>query len=174
MKHLTTTKEPTCENWVKITTDYLLRIPNTEGTGFSEEIPVTIDAWKNEDGEIFIPGDVGKKLEDMKARHMGLLTPEDIRHIRETLGLTQKEISEHLQIGEKSWTRWETGRERPSRSMNLLLKALFDGKIDLLYLKCMKDPVVSLKPIEPTRSHEKVRFALSPEQQAKDEMIIDA
>ena len=43
-------------------------------------------------------------------------------------------MAELLQIGEKSYSRWETGRERPSRSMNILLAALADGRIDVAYL----------------------------------------
>ena len=49
--------------------------------------------------------------------------------------MTQPQISELLQIGEKTWTRWETGRERPSRSINVLLFALNDGKLDAAYLR---------------------------------------
>ena len=55
--------------------------------------------------------------------------------LRKRLGLTQPQISELLQIGEKTWTRWETGRERPSRSINVLLFALNDGKLDAAYLR---------------------------------------
>jgi transcriptional regulator with XRE-family HTH domain len=66
---------------------------------------------------------------------MGLLTPEQIKGLRKRLGLTQPQISELLQIGEKTWTRWETGRERPSRVINVLLFALNDGKLDAGYLR---------------------------------------
>src|SRR5207237_10451244 len=65
---------------------------------------------------------------------MGLLTPEQIKALRQRTGLTQRQISELLQIGDKTSTRWETGRERPFRSINVLLCALHDGKIDLPYL----------------------------------------
>jgi DNA-binding XRE family transcriptional regulator len=53
--------------------------------------------------------------------------------------VTQKELAELLQIGEKSWTRWETGREHPSRSINILICALNDGQIDLNYLRSVRD-----------------------------------
>jgi transcriptional regulator with XRE-family HTH domain len=66
-----------------------------------------------------------------------LLTPDQIRSLRERLGLTQREVSELLQIGEKTWTRWETGRDRPSRSINVLLCALNDGRIDVAYLRSL-------------------------------------
>ena len=78
-------------------------------------------------------------IDKTKARHMGLLLPEEIRALREHLRLSQSEMSELLQIGAKSYTRWESGRERPSRSSNLLLRSLWDGKIDVGYLRSLKD-----------------------------------
>jgi transcriptional regulator with XRE-family HTH domain len=71
---------------------------------------------------------------------MGLMLPEAICHLREQLGVTQKRMAVLLQIGEKSFCRWETGRERPSRSMNLLLSALNDGRIDVAYLESRMTP----------------------------------
>jgi transcriptional regulator with XRE-family HTH domain len=68
---------------------------------------------------------------------MGLMLPENIQQLREGLQLTQREISDLLQLGGKTWSRWETGRERPSRSMNILLSALRDRKLDVRYLKSL-------------------------------------
>ncbi len=97
-------------------------------------------AWRDsKDGEIYLDTEATAILDRVKARHLGLLTPEQIRALRLRLGLTQKTISELLQIGEKTWTRWETGRERPFRSINLLLCALNDGKIDMPYLRSLAD-----------------------------------
>lgn len=84
---------------------------------------------------IYLDTEATAILDKVKARHMGLLTPEQIKALRKRLGLTQPQISELLQIGEKTWTRWETGRERPSRSINVLLFALNDGKLDAAYLR---------------------------------------
>ena len=60
-----------------------------------------------------------------------------------TLVRPPKGMAELLQLGEKSWTRWETGVERPSRSMNVLLCAVYDGKIDVGYLRALADPALS-------------------------------
>jgi DNA-binding transcriptional regulator YiaG len=78
-------------------------------------------------------------LDKVKARHTGLLTPSQIRALRQRLNLTQKEICKLLQTGMKTWTRWETGRERPFRSTNVLLCALNDGKIDVAYLRALAE-----------------------------------
>jgi len=113
-------------------------IPTLDGTAIAERIPVTVTALKSrKTGEIYLDGNALAELDKVKARHMGLLTPLEIKDLRETVGLSQKQISTLLQIGEKSWTRWETGRERPSRSFNVLLNALADGRIDIPYLKSL-------------------------------------
>lgn len=111
-------------------------IPTLDGKAVAETINVKVQAWRDpKDGEIYFDGEALKILARAKARHMGLLTSEQLRKLRERLGLTQAELSELLQIGVKTWTRWESGRERPSRSMNVLLCALHDGRIDAAYLR---------------------------------------
>jgi DNA-binding transcriptional regulator YiaG len=111
-------------------------IPTLDGSGVAETIKVKVPAWRDpKDGEIYLDGEALRILDQTKARHLGLLKPEQIKALRERLGLKQREISELLQIGEKTWTRWETGRERPLRSINVVLWALLDGKIDVAYLK---------------------------------------
>ncbi len=131
-------KEPPFEGWTAVRINYPVKIPNTNGDGFSETIEVEVDAWKDLDGEIIIEGEVKAQLESIKARRMGLMSPDEIKELRAELGLTQKRLSELLQIGEKSWTRWETGRERPSRSINVLLCALRDERIDEEYLESLR------------------------------------
>ncbi|MCX6969249.1 MAG: helix-turn-helix domain-containing protein [Verrucomicrobia bacterium] len=147
MKKIRTQKQPAAPGWIAVTTIYPVRIPNLDGTGFSETIEVEIDAWKNPSGELIIPGDVKAELEETKARYMGLLAPDQIRELRQHLGLTQKNISALLQLGEKTWTRWESGRERPSRSMNILLHSLWDGRIDANYLNSLSYPKLRFQPI---------------------------
>jgi DNA-binding transcriptional regulator YiaG len=73
-------------------------------------------------------------IEDTKARHMGLLLPAQFKELRERYDFSQKEMGELFQVGEKSWTRWESGKHRPSRSINLLIRALYEGKIPVNYL----------------------------------------
>lgn len=113
-------------------------IPSSDGESIAHTIPVEVAARYDQDLEDYVlDGDAMAKIDRVKARHMGLMQPEEIKALRTRLGLTQKEISELLQIGEKSWSRWETGRERPSRSMNILIMSLNDGKVDVNYLRRM-------------------------------------
>jgi DNA-binding transcriptional regulator YiaG len=115
-----------------------VHIPKLDGSAIAETIKVKVPAWRDpKDGEIYLDTEATAILDKVKARHMGLLTPDQIKGLRKRLGLTQKQISQLLQIGQKTWTRWETGRERPFRSINVLLSALNDGKIDLAYLRML-------------------------------------
>ena len=42
-------------------------------------------------------------------RHLGVLSPDEIRQIRNDLGMTQSELAEVTGIGEASLNRWENG-----------------------------------------------------------------
>ena len=123
------------ERLERIQIEESVHIPTLDGEGIAETIKVKVPAWRDpKDGEVYLTTVATAIIDKTKARHLGLLKPEQIKALRERLGLKQWEISELLQIGEKTWTRWETGRERPLRSINVVLWALRDGKIDVAYL----------------------------------------
>jgi len=130
---------------MKTTSDLKMRpfdvhIPNLDGDGIAEtiriDVPVRIDA---ESGEEILTPDAHELIEKTKARRLGLMSPDEIRELRERFDLTQEKISELLQIGAKTYTRWESGRARPSRSLNLLLCALRDAALSLEYLRCKRE-----------------------------------
>lgn len=128
-------------DWEKIRTKVPVHIPTIDGKEISETVEVEVSAYRNpKDGEIYLDGEALQILDDTKARYMGLMLPETIHNLRQQLGVTQKRMAALLQIGEKSYCRWETGRERPSRSINLLLAALDDGRIDVAYLESRLSP----------------------------------
>ena len=96
-----------------------VHIPTADGTGIAETIMVEVDALKDpKDGEIYLNGAVLEELDRIKARHMGILLPSEISELRSRLGMTQKEMGDLLGVAEKSYSRWETGRERLSHSLN--------------------------------------------------------
>jgi transcriptional regulator with XRE-family HTH domain len=136
-------------NWQKIQSSYPIQIANAAGDGLIHVADAEIDAWKNEDDEVFIPGDISVQLEDLQARLMGLLLPEQMKELRESLGFSQNQMSALLQLGGKTWHRWETGKERPSRSLNILLHALYDGRIDVAYLQQLQSPPVAKEIVVP-------------------------
>lgn len=129
-------KTPPVPGWMAITTKQPVFIPNATGDGLAETVMQEVPAWKDpKTGQIYLDGTAHEILDAVKARHLGILLPEQLRDLRNSIGMTQKKMAELLQLGEKTWTRWETGAERPSRSMNLLLCALHEGKIDVGYLR---------------------------------------
>ena len=146
--------KPPVPGWEAIRSRQPVQIPSTDGESVAETILVEVPAWTNpKTGEVFLDGTAREKMERIKARHMGLVSNEELKVLRNRLGLTQKQISELLQIGEKTYTRWESGRERPSRSLNLLLCALRDGRVDVNYLHTLRTP--GWKPVWP---EENIRF----------------
>jgi DNA-binding transcriptional regulator YiaG len=129
------------KSWEKIKTKVPVHIHTVDGKEIAETVEVEVSAYRNpKDGEIYLDGDALQVLDDTKARYLGLMLPEEIHLLRQQLGVTQKRMAELLQIGEKSYCRWETGRERPSRSMNILLATLDDGRIDVAYLESRLTP----------------------------------
>ncbi len=111
-------------------------IPTPDGQDVAERVSIdVVHEWDDEIGEWLLTPESLKLIDDTKARHMGLLLPEELKALRERLGMTQHEIAELLEIGEKSWSRWESGRHRPSRSMNLLLRALAERRLDTVFLR---------------------------------------
>jgi DNA-binding transcriptional regulator YiaG len=110
-------------------------IPNFEGDGIACKVPVTIPLEWDDELKLWLMGpEANRIVEDTKARHMGLLLPDQLKELRERYHYTQKEMGALFQVGEKSWTRWESGKHRPSRSINLLIRALYEGAISVDYL----------------------------------------
>jgi DNA-binding transcriptional regulator YiaG len=135
------------ERLERVEVEEAVLIPGLGDTGIVETVHVKVPAWRDpKDGEIYLDKEATSILDKVRARHLALLTPDQIKTLRQRLRLTQARISELLQIGEKTWTRWETGRERPSRSINVLLFALNDGKIDLPYLDSLAQRRTGRKP----------------------------
>ena len=125
----------------KLSAEVTIRIPNLNRDGIAEthtlRVPVSLDPHT---GEEMLTAEAIDRIETAKARYMGLLQPSEIKKLRERLGLTQKQISELLQSGEKSWTRWETGKARPSRMVNVLLRLVYEGKVLVSDLTALRKP----------------------------------
>jgi len=132
---------------VPIEVEEPIRIPPSVPGGEVRTIMVKVPAMQDpKDGEIYLGVDAAAILDKAKARHMGVLAPQELAELRQRLGLTQKEIAEVLQIGEKTWSRWETGREIVSRSLNVLLRAVYEGNISLPWLRALLNPDEAVTP----------------------------
>jgi len=69
--------------------------------------------------------DANDQITDALRRQVGLLTPEQIRKNRESLGLVQREIASILGVGESTVSRWETGTQIQQRSLDKLMRLYF-------------------------------------------------
>lgn len=121
------------------TTSFLVQIPNLDGDGIAETVSVEVQCFTDPEtgAEVLTPESL-ELIDRTKARRMGLILPDELKSLRERLDLSQEEISDLLQIGAKTYTRWETGRARPSRSMNVMLCALRDGVMTVEYLRALR------------------------------------
>lgn len=120
---------------------YEVTVPTQNGQEVAYVVPIMVPMeWDDLIQGWLLTPDAEALIEDTKARHMGLLTPGEISQLRENIDLTQAELSELLKIGAKTWTRWESGRQRPSQSLNLLLRGLQTGVITPYMLRQLVQP----------------------------------
>jgi putative zinc finger/helix-turn-helix YgiT family protein len=105
----------------------LVQIDHTEEV--AEDNPITVrDVWVDRCdhcGEIVFPGDTTYFIESVVAEQTEQLTPRELERIREDLGdLTQDEMSEVLGLGTKTYHKWESGAQFPTRSMCYYIRVL--------------------------------------------------
>ena len=123
--------------------DFEVLIPSIDGSDVVDRITVKIPVTRDPTtGETLLTPEAHEKIEQTQARHLGLISATELKAIRKRLGLTQKQLGDLIQIGEKTYTRWESGRARPSRSLNVLLCALRDGRLPVPYLRSLQKPVI--------------------------------
>jgi DNA-binding transcriptional regulator YiaG len=158
-------------NWIEIP----VPIPRPDGGGVARTVTVRVQAAFDPDiGDYVLGDDAQAAIDRAKARHMGLLAPEELNQLRSALGLTQAEMCDMLQLGGKTYTRWESGRERPSRSLNLLLRCLWEGKVSPACLRTMQITSPSAAPVfcTPMRFNVTSLWATSaPSEESADEPV---
>ena len=66
------------------------------------------------------------QMEDAGRRASGMLVGDDFRQFRQRLGLSLRDMSRLTGIGTATLHRWELGRLRPNRSLDLLMRLLRD------------------------------------------------
>lgn len=115
---------------------FRIHIPTADRSAVARIVEIQVPARLDQDiGGWVLTEKAHELIENRKAEEIGLLSPEQLLELRTRHGLSQKQIGALFQVGEKSWCRWESGKHRPSRSINLLIRALHDGEISLKYLR---------------------------------------
>ncbi len=100
---------------------------------------IEVEVYENF-GEEFLTTESSELIERTRARHMGFLHGKDIRDLRKRLNLTQDELSDLLDCGEKSLSRWESGRGLPSGIVNKMLRLLDEGFVSTASLAAVSGP----------------------------------
>jgi len=83
---------------------------------------------------------LNKALDEESRRRQGLLAPEEIRAIRERAGLSQTDIASLLGVGDKSYTRWETGKSIQNKSNDNLIRLVDQDPGALARLDAQRQP----------------------------------
>jgi len=88
-------------------------------------------------GEIVFPGETTRFIESVVAEETEQLTPRELECIREELGVdTQDEMSGILGLGVKTFHKWESGRQFPTRSMSYYIRILAEVPGAFEFLRC--------------------------------------
>ena len=123
------------------TTKYTVMAPASGDRAPEAIAEIDVKYFIDEDGDEILTPESLRQIDEIRARHHGILSPEDIRNLREQdLKLTQSELSDLIGCGKKSLSRWENGKGRPSPIVNLVLRALKDRALDVNYLRSLQQP----------------------------------
>jgi putative zinc finger/helix-turn-helix YgiT family protein len=79
-------------------------------------------------GEAFTKGEAEELRHEAVCRHLGVLTPREIRQLRRRRGWTQVDLARHMRCGAASIKRWELGALIQNPSNDLLLRLLSDER----------------------------------------------
>src|SRR5262249_19605918 len=96
-------------------------------------------------GQQMIPAALNRKLEELSMTRQGLLVPAQIKAIREKLGLSQTAMAERLGVGEKTYTRWESGRSMQNKSSDNLIRLMDRSPEQFAVIEAQRNPERTLK-----------------------------
>ncbi len=123
-----------------LTKPFDIFVPATENRKARKVATIEVQVYMDEEGDEVLTPESLDLIDKTQARYMGLLMGEDIRAMRERLGLPQDELSDLLGCGKKSLSRWENGHGYPSQLVNTLLRALDEGLITPGQLRGLQQP----------------------------------
>ena len=75
-------------------------------------------------GEEILPYALNKAIDLEATKRQGLLTPEEIRQVRQRTGLSAVDMAYLLGVGDKTYTRWETGKSIQNKGNDTLIRLL--------------------------------------------------
>ena len=96
-----------------------------EGRLHSVEIPQLRVPRCGACGELVFDNDADSQIASALRNKLALLLPEQILHNRKQLGLSQRELADHLGVATETISRWENGALIQSRAMDRYLRVYF-------------------------------------------------
>jgi putative transcriptional regulator len=116
-----------------------------EVTVVAEDVPVEI--CDNPECREQLSGPEAARIRHMAiCRALGLLTPGEIRAIRDRLNLTQAEFARLTRLGEATICRWERGRLLQNPAMDRYLRLIASGEDNVRFLRRLQEPSQEIKP----------------------------
>ncbi len=91
-------------------------------------------------GERILSPELSHAIEALRYERLGLLTPEEIKAVRDRTGLSQEEMSKLIGVGDKTYTRWESGRSIQNKSSDNLIRAVDLDRTLFLQLEAQRGP----------------------------------
>lgn len=91
-------------------------------------------------GEDILSPELDKAIDQQRYRRLGLLSPEDICHVRKKTGLSAVDMAHLLGVGDKTYTRWETGRSIQNKANDTLIRLIDMNAEQFGLLEAERDP----------------------------------
>jgi len=110
--------------------EYLIRHPRSNA--IVAQIPDLEWEECSECGEHFLDDKAMSKVEEGKYCSRGLLLPRELKAIRESFGLTQLQMAKVLNVGEKTYCRWENGLSMQTKALDGLVRLMARNPRELL------------------------------------------
>jgi putative zinc finger/helix-turn-helix YgiT family protein len=112
----------------------------------AEDVPV--DVCDNPECKEQLSGPEAARIRHMAiCRALGLLTPGEIRAVRDHLNLTQAEFARLTRLGEATICRWERGRLLQNPAMDRYLRLIASGEDNVRLLRRLQEPAQEIKPV---------------------------
>lgn len=96
-----------------------------DGRAYTVSIPDLAVPCCENCGEMVFDSPANQRIDQAFREQIGLLSPDQIRHNREALGLTQEQLAANLGIASATISRWESGHQIQQRAMDRLLRLYF-------------------------------------------------
>ena len=108
------------------------------------ELTVDVPVRRCDDCDLEYLDDEAERLKHMAiCRHLGVLSPDEIRHIRSRFGMTRAKFAQVTGLGEASLNRWENGLTIQTYAYDRYLRLLLAQPSNIRYVEKFANLVLS-------------------------------